>query len=105
MVMADGVGWMNFPAPAPDLFEHRSQVPEADHLLRLDIPDFQPQTADDVQRMQRSGFGFGQFGDGFKNFRQAVERDAGVQVMNMMIADVGREPGHDWTGLHERSEE
>ena len=27
------------------------------------------------------------------DLRQAVEGDAGIQVMDVMIADVGREPG------------
>src|ERR1035437_10017179 len=91
---------MNFSGQMTKFFEGRSKVPEADHLLRLDIPDLQAQTAEDVQRMQRSGLGFRQFVDGVENFRQAIEGDAGVQVMDVMVADVGREPSHDGAGFH-----
>lgn len=73
---------------------------KADHLLRLNIPDLQAQAADDFKRMQRGGLGFRQLRYLVEDFRQAIEGDAGVQVMNMMIADVGREPSHDAASLH-----
>ncbi len=68
-------------------------------MLRFDIPEFQPQAADDVHRVQRSGFGLGQFRDFFEDFRQPVKWNAVVQVMDVMIADVGREPSHDRAGF------
>ena len=36
----------------------------------------------------------------FKHFRQAIKEGARVQVMDVVIADVRGEPGHDWTRAH-----
>jgi hypothetical protein len=62
-------------------------MPEADHPLRFDIPNFQPQTTDDFHRMERGGLGHFQLGYRLDDLRQSVEGDAGIQVMNVMIAD------------------
>lgn len=45
--------------------------------------------------MQRSGLGLAQFGDVPVQFGQAVKGYAVVQMMNVVITDVGREPCHD----------
>ena len=34
-----------------------------------------------------------------QDFRQAVKWNAGVQVVDVMVTDVGREPAHDGAGL------
>src|SRR5690242_7595321 len=79
----------------------RSDILDTDHFLRLDVPDLQSQAADNIPRMERSGFGLSQFRYGLQDFRQAIKRNACVQVMNVMITDIGREPAPNWTGFQE----
>jgi len=73
---------------------------QADHLLGFDIPDFQAQTPDDLPGMQRGGFGRFQLGDLRLRLGQAIERNACIQMVYMMVADIGGEPGHDRVHLH-----
>src|SRR5690349_764052 len=75
------------------------QTAYADHGLGLDAPDFQPQAAEDVERMESNGCGFLKFRQGAIKLRQAIEGDAMVQMMDVMIADIGREPCHQRAGF------
>ena len=77
----------------------KSEATNADHALSFHAPDFQVQAADDVEGMKRRGFGFLQFGNSTVCFREAIKRNAMVQVVDMMIADVAGEPRHDGIGL------
>lgn len=74
---------------------------EADHLLRIDIPHLESQTAIDVDGTKRGGLGRHQFRDRVFDFRKAIERNARIQVMNVVIANVGGKPSHDWTRAQE----
>src|SRR5438874_5223616 len=73
----------------------------ADHALRFNIPNFQTQTTENFQRFKRSGLGLLQLGDLPQHLRQAIEGDSGVEMMDVMIADIGGEPGHHGICLEE----
>ena len=66
----------------------------ADHALRFDIPNFESQATKNCDGAKGSGFGLLQFRDLPQHFWQAIKRDSGVQMMDVMIANVGSEPGH-----------
>jgi len=51
--------------------------------------------------MERGGLRVLQLWYGILYFRQAVEGNAGVQMMDVMIADIRSEPGHQRAGFHE----
>src|SRR5215208_4044631 len=73
---------------------------ERDHSLRVDIPNFEPQTAKNIDRIERRRFGVLQLGYFADGLRETIERNAGVQVMDMVAADVGGKPAHDRAGFH-----
>ena len=79
----------------------RQALLESDHLLRINVPHLQPQAAVDINGTKRRGLGGHQFRNRLLDFRQAIERDAGIEVMNVVVADVGREPGHHWPRAQE----
>lgn len=85
------------------LTEHWSghQATEADHALRLHVPDLQPQASEDVRRVQRGHPWRLQLRDFAISTPEAVERDARIQVMDVMVADIGGEPSHDLSSDHE----
>src|ERR1044071_9349299 len=79
----------------------RAEGAQAHHPLGCGIPDFQTQTTNNFTEMQRRGFRRLQLGNRSDDFRQSVERDPGIQVMNVVIADIGREPARQRTRAHE----
>lgn len=79
----------------------RQALLETDHLLRINVPHLQPQAAVDINGTKRRGLGRHQFRDRVLDFRQAIERDTRIEVMNVVIADVGREPSHHWPRAQE----
>jgi len=68
--------------------------------LRFDVPNLQPQTADDLGRVEGRGLRRLQLRYFGEDLRQSVERDTGIQVMDVMIADIGGEPGPEWTSFY-----
>jgi hypothetical protein len=83
------------------MFSVRSKTLDTGHALRFNAPDLEPETAQNVLGMQRRGLGTAQFRDIEVNFRQPIEGDAVVEVMDMVIADVGGEPRHEGAGFQE----
>src|ERR1035441_1073125 len=79
----------------------RSEIAEAYHAVGLGVPNLQTEATNDFQGAERGGPGVLQLGNGGDDLRQTVEGDAGVQMMKMMIADIGREPRHDRASYHE----
>lgn len=82
-------------------FEGVLQIAEAEHLLRIRVPDFQAKAPQDFQWAKGSGFGVLQFGNGAFGFGETIEGNASVEMVDVVIADVGGEPGHDGIDLHE----
>ena len=74
-------------------------IGKAYHFLRFDIPNLQAEAADNFHRMQGSGLGVLQLRDGGFDLRQAIKRDAGIEVVNVVIADVRGKPRHHRPGL------
>src|SRR5258705_1393723 len=62
---------------------------ETDHLLGFNVPNFQPETTKDFNRIERRSLGRLQLGYAFENFRQPIKWDSGVQMMNVVVTDIG----------------
>src|SRR5439155_19099385 len=75
--------------------------PHADHALRFDIPNFESQTTKNFYGAKRGGFGLLQLRDLAQHFWQAIKRDSGVKMMDVMIANIASEPGHQGVCLEE----
>ena len=98
--MGDQFGLVDCTSALPaNVLDGRFEIADADHALSFDIPNLQTQTADNIHRIKRGGFGMPQLGQRSHDLRQAVEGNAGIQMMNVMIADIGREPGPDGAGF------
>ena len=98
MVMSDT---LHYGIEAHSLIPNLPPLPdrEADHPLGFHIPNFQPQTTNDFDRIERGSLGCLQLGNILANFRQPIEWDSGVQMVNMVIPNIGRKPAHNQIGL------
>ena len=74
---------------------------KADHALRFNVPNLQPQASEYLHWMERSHSRGLHFRHLAKDLRQPIKRNARVQMVDVMITDVPREPSHDRIGLHE----
>ena len=77
----------------------KSEAMNIDHSLRFHTPDLQTQAAENFQRMERSGVGLAEFRDVAVKFGQAVEWHQMINVMDVVITDVAREPRHQRIGF------
>src|ERR1039458_9860807 len=76
-------------------------IAEAYHAVGIGVPNFQTEATSDFHGVERGGPGVLQLGNGGNDLRQTVKGNAGVQMMKMVIANIGREPRHDRTSYHE----
>ena len=68
--------------------------PEIHHALGFHAPHFQAEAAEDFQGMQRSRPGLAQLRNGPINFRQTIKRNPVIEMMNVVVANIAREPRH-----------
>ena len=77
----------------------KSEAMNVDHSLRFHTPDLQTQAAENFQRMKRSCAGLAEFRNIAVKFGQAIERHQMINVMDVMVTDVAREPRHQRIGF------
>src|SRR5258708_35037060 len=75
-------------------------VIEADHALQFNVPHFEPETAKYLAGAKRCHPRGAQLRDLTGGLRQSIERNARVQMMDVVVADIRREPRHQSAGLH-----
>lgn len=77
------------------------ELTKGDHTIGLLVPNFQAKAAPNFDGVPGGCANVLQFRHTFHAFTQAIKRDAGIDVVNVMIADVGREPVHHGAHFHE----
>ena len=71
-----------------------TQLFKADHAALVLVPYFQAQAGKNIPGMQGSCFGGLQFREMRHDLGQAVERYFGIEVVNVVVTNVGGKPGH-----------
>jgi hypothetical protein len=77
----------------------KSKSSDTDHSLRFHAPDLQTQAVENFQRTKRGGPGLTKFRNVAVKFGQAIERHTMINMMDVMIANVGGEPRHQRIGF------
>jgi len=85
---------------APECTRLRLHFLHCHHALLLHVPGLQAQAAPDVEGIERGDFWPLQLRQFTQGFWQTIKGNACIQMMNVMVADVGAEPGHDRTCFH-----
>ena len=76
-------------------------LPQRNHPSLIGIPELEPQAAPHFHGIPGSCRNGLEFRDAAHGFAQAVERNPGVHVVDVVVADVAREPVHDRVHDHE----
>src|SRR5579872_6097161 len=100
------LAWLGRPAVAPaarsgDRRRTWSIPREVYQAAFLRIPQLEPQTTVNLSRVQTGGARRLQLLDGGHRLRKPVKRNACVEVMDVVIADVAGEPRHQRPGVQE----
>ena len=80
---------------APDGLSGHSMTVETNHALAIHVPDLKTEAAADIRHPKRRALGRLELRNGTHGLRKAVKGNLRIEMMDMVVANICGEPGHN----------